>query len=96
MRASGSLGRGDQGILRPGRPKIASETRELDPSNEHGKSALGSASDKLGIEVSQATVGRYMPWRPKRALPYLAQLPAKSHDGHRRGGLFVVATATFG
>jgi putative transposase len=25
---------------------------------------------KLGIEVSQATVGRYLPWRPKAPCPY--------------------------
>jgi hypothetical protein len=27
---------------------------------------------KLGIKVSQATVGRYMPWRPQSPLPDLA------------------------
>ena len=27
---------------------------------------------KLGIEISQATVGRYMPWRPQRPLLRLA------------------------
>jgi transposase InsO family protein len=39
---------------------------------------------KLGIEVSQATVGRYMLWRPS-VLPDLAHLPAQPHVRHGRG-----------
>ena len=35
---------------------------------------------KLGIEVSQATVGRYLP-----RLPDLAQFFAEPYDSHRRG-----------
>jgi putative transposase len=50
---------------------------------------------KLGIEVSQATVGRYLPWRPKVPSPtwrsflhnHLTDIPAID--------MFVVATATF-
>ena len=50
---------------------------------------------KLGIEVSQATVGRYLPWRPKIPSPtwrsflhnYLTDIAAID--------MFVVATATF-
>src|SRR5664280_2295010 len=50
---------------------------------------------KLGIEVSQATVGRYLPWRPKISSPtwrsflhnYLTDIAAID--------MFVVATATF-
>ena len=50
---------------------------------------------KLGIDVSQATVGRYLPWRPKVPSPtwrtflhnHLADIAAID--------MFVVATATF-
>ena len=50
---------------------------------------------KFGIEVSQATVGRYLPWRPKVPSPtwrsflhnYLTDIAAID--------MFVVATATF-
>jgi putative transposase len=35
---------------------------------------------KLGVDVSQATVGRYLPRRPKTPLPDLAQLPAQAPD----------------
>ena len=34
---------------------------------------------KLGIDVSQATVGRYLPWRPQGPLSNLALVPAQSH-----------------
>jgi hypothetical protein len=39
----------------------------------------------LGIEVSQATVGRYLPSAPEGSLPDLAQLFAEPYDSHRRG-----------
>ena len=39
---------------------------------------------KLGIEVSQATVGRYMPWRPK-VPSHLAHRPTQPHVRYGRG-----------
>jgi len=50
---------------------------------------------KLGIEVSQATVGRYMPWRPKVPAPtWRSFLHNHTHDTAAIDK-FVVVTATF-
>jgi transposase InsO family protein len=50
---------------------------------------------KLGIVVSQATVGRYMPWRPKVPSPtWRSFLHNHMHDTVAID-MFVVATATF-
>ncbi|MEI6203365.1 MAG: integrase core domain-containing protein [Enhydrobacter sp.] len=50
---------------------------------------------KLGIEVSQATVGRYMPWRPKVPSPtWRSFLQNHMHDT-AAVDMFVVVTATF-
>jgi hypothetical protein len=50
---------------------------------------------KLGIEVSQATVGRYMPWRPKVPSPALRTF-LRNHMGNMAAvDMFVIATATF-
>ncbi len=50
---------------------------------------------KLGIEVSQATVGRYMPWRPKVPSPtWRSFLHNHMHDT-AAVDMFVVVTATF-
>ena len=40
---------------------------------------------KLGIEVTQATVRRYLPRRAKGSLADLAQLFAEPYDSRRRG-----------
>ena len=49
----------------------------------------------LGIEVSQATVGRYMPWRPKVPSPTWRSF-LRNHMGNTAAvDMFVVATATF-
>jgi putative transposase len=64
----GSVGAGDS--RPPGRPRISPDIRDLircmsnaDPlwgaPRIHGELLM------LGIEISQATVGRWMPWRPK-------------------------------
>jgi putative transposase len=55
---------------RPGRPKMSTEIRDLirrmSLANPlWGASRIHGELLKLGIEVSQATVGRYLPWRPK-------------------------------
>jgi hypothetical protein len=44
---------------------------------------------KLGIEVSQATVGRYLSWRPKVPSPHNHLTDVAAID------MFVVTTATF-
>ena len=50
---------------------------------------------KLGIDVSQATVGRYLPWRPKAPSPtWRSFLHNHLHDT-AAVDMFVVVTATF-
>ena len=50
---------------------------------------------KLGIEVSQATVGRYLPWRPKVPSPtWRSFLHNHMHDSAAID-MFVVVTARF-
>src|SRR5471030_2450278 len=50
---------------------------------------------KLGIEVSQATVGRYMPWRPKDPSPSWRSFLYNHMHNLAAVDMFVVATATF-
>ena len=50
---------------------------------------------KLGIEVSQATVGRYMPWRPKVPSPTWRSFLHNHLTDIAAIDMFVVATATF-
>jgi len=49
----------------------------------------------LGIEVSQATVGRYMPWRPKVPSPTWRSFLHNHMRNMAAVDTFVVATATF-
>ena len=49
----------------------------------------------LGIEVSQATVGRYMPWRPKVSSPTWRSFLHNHMRNMAAVDMFVVATATF-
>jgi putative transposase len=49
----------------------------------------------LGIEVSQATVGRYMPWRPKVPSPTWRSFLRNDMRNMAAVDMFVVATATF-
>ena len=49
----------------------------------------------LGIEVSQATVGRYMPWRPKVPSPTWHAFLRNHMCDMTAVDMFVVATATF-
>ena len=49
----------------------------------------------LGIEVSQATVGRYMPWRPKAPSPTWRSFLRNRMRNMAAVDMFVVATATF-
>jgi hypothetical protein len=50
---------------------------------------------KLGIEVSQATVGRYMPWRPKEPSPTWRSFLRNHMMDIAAVDMFVVPTATF-
>jgi putative transposase len=55
---------------RPGRPRINPEIRVLIRRMSNANPLWGAPRIhgellKLGIEISQATVGRWMPWRPK-------------------------------
>ena len=50
----------------------------------------------LGIQVSQATVGRYMPWRPKVPSPTWRNFLHNHMHNMAAVDMFVVATATAG
>jgi transposase InsO family protein len=50
---------------------------------------------KLGIEISQATVGRYMPWRPKDPSPTWRSFLHNHMHCLTAIDMFVVVTATF-
>jgi putative transposase len=50
---------------------------------------------KLGIDVSQATVGRQMPWRPKVPSPTWRSFLQNHLTDIVAVDMFVVATATF-
>jgi putative transposase len=50
---------------------------------------------KLGIKISQATVGRYMPWRPKAPSPTWRSFLHNHMHSLAAIDMFVVVTATF-
>jgi hypothetical protein len=50
---------------------------------------------KLGIEISQATVSRYMPWRPKAPSPTWRTFLRNHMFDMAAVDMFVVVTATF-
>src|ERR1700736_239576 len=83
-----------------GRPKVSSETRDLIRQMSMANPLWGAPRIhgellKLGIEVSQATVGRYMPWRPKVPSPTWRTFLQNHMTDIVAVDLFVVATATF-
>ena len=72
---------------RPGRPRINPEIRDLIRGMSNANPLWGAPRIhgellKLGIKISQATVGRWMPWRPKVPSPTLAELSAQPSAGH--------------
>jgi hypothetical protein len=84
----------------PGRPKMPRETRDLIRKMSIANPLWGAPRIhgellKLGIVVSQATVGRYMPWRPAVPCPTWRSF-LRNHMGDTVAiDVFVVATATF-
>ena len=101
MGSSDSLGVGGRGALSPGRPKVASETRDLIRQMSRANPLWGAPRIhgellNLGIEVNQATVGRYMPWRPKEPSPTWRSFLRNHMTDIAAVDMFVVATATFG
>jgi putative transposase len=84
----------------PGRPKTPMETRDLIRKMSIANPLWGAPRIhgellKLGIVVSQATVGRYMPWRPAVPTPTWRSF-LHNHMGDTVAiDMFVVATATF-
>src|SRR5256885_5266695 len=84
----------------PGRPKVCSVTRELIRQMSLANPLWGAPRIhgellKLGIEISQATVGRYLPWRPKDPSPTWRSFLDNHLTDIVAIDMFVVATATF-
>ena len=84
----------------PGRPKTSRETRDLIRKMSIANPLWAAPRIhgellKLGIVVSQATVGRYMPWRPAVASPTWRSFLRNYMGDTVAIDMFVVATATF-
>ena len=84
----------------PGRPKVCSGTRDLIRQMCRANPIWGAPRIhgellKLGIEISQATVGRYMPWRPKDPSPTWRSFLHNHMHCLTAIDMFVVVTATF-
>src|SRR6266498_149290 len=85
---------------RLGRPKMSTEIRDLIRQMGLANPLWGAPRIhgellKLGIDVSQATVGRYMPWRPKVPSPTWRTFLHNHLTDIAAIDMFVVATATF-
>jgi putative transposase len=83
-----------------GRPKTSTEIRQLIRQMSMANPIWGAPRIHgellmLGIEVSQATVGRYMPWRPKVPSPTWRSFLRNHMRNMAAVDMFVVATATF-
>jgi putative transposase len=81
----------------PGRPKTRDEIRNLIRQmslDNWGAPRVDGELLKLGIEVSQATVGRYLPRRPKTPSPTWRSFLRNHMTGIVAVDMFVVATAT--
>jgi transposase InsO family protein len=92
--------RGQSGLRYLGRPKTSTEIRDLIRQMSMANPLWGAPRIhgellKLGIEVSQATVGRYMPWRPKVPSPTWRTFLRNRMCDMVAVDMFVVATATF-
>jgi putative transposase len=85
---------------RQGRPRISPETRDLIRGMSNANPLWGAPRIhgellKLGITISQATVGRWMPWRPKVPSPTWRSFLRNHLPDIAAIDMFVVATATF-
>ena len=85
---------------RLGRPKMSTEIRDLIRQMSLANPLWGAPRIhgellKLGIEVSQATIGRYLPWRPKVPSPTWRSFLHNHLTDIAAIDMFVVATATF-
>src|SRR3984893_9476391 len=85
---------------RPGRPRINPEIRDLIRRMSNANPLWGAPRIhgellKLGIKISQATVGRWMPWRPKVPSPTWRSFLSNHLPDIAAVDMFVVATATF-
>ena len=83
-----------------GRPGTSTENRDLIREMSMANPLWGAPRIhgellKLGIEVSQATVGRCMPWRPKVPSPTWRSFLHNHMRDMAAIDMFVVATATF-
>jgi integrase-like protein len=85
---------------RPGRPNIGTEVRALIRRMSKDNPLWGAPRIhgellKLGIKISQATVGRWMPWRPKVPSPTWRSFLRNHLTDLAVIDMFVIATATF-
>src|SRR5258705_3104961 len=85
---------------RPGRPRINPEIRDLIRRMSKANPLWGAPRIhgellKLGIEISQATVGRWMPWRPKVPSPTLRTFLRNHLPEIAAIDMLVDGTATF-
>src|SRR5450755_3963577 len=83
-----------------GRPRMSREIRDLIRKMSQANPLWGAPRIhgellKLGIEVSQATVGRYLPWRPKVPSPTWRSFLHNHLTDIAAIDMFVVTTATF-
>jgi transposase InsO family protein len=84
----------------PGRPRISADIRDLIRRMSRANPLWGAPRIhgellKLGIKISQATVGRWMPWRPKVPSPTWRSFLRNHLPNIAAIDMFVVATATF-
>jgi transposase InsO family protein len=85
---------------RLGRPRVSLEIREMVRKMSLANSLWGAPRIhgemlKLGIEVTQATVGRYLPWRPKVPSPTWRSFLHIHMRDTAAVDMFVVVTAKF-
>ena len=83
-----------------GRPKTSTEIRQLIRQMSMANPIWGAPRIHgellmLGIDVSQAPVGRYMPWRPKVPSPTWRSFLRNHMRSMAAVDMFVVATAAF-
>jgi putative transposase len=86
--------------LQIGRPNTSTEIRQLIRQMSMANPIWGAPRIhgellKLGIEVSQATIGRYLPWRPKVPSPTWRAFLRNHMCDMAAVDMFVITSATF-